>query len=91
MILLELNNGPNDIRNSNLNNMYKDQKEFNDNSSEAKKVLKTLDYLNEVFKENTPELKPYYAVSFYLLILKLLDKYVITNMEDKIFNFFFRF
>ena len=91
MILLELNNGPNDIRNSNLNNMYKDQKEFNDNSSEAKKVLKTLDYLNEVFKENTPELKPYYAVSFYLLISKLLDKYVITNMEDKIFNFFLDF
>ena len=80
-----------DIRNKNLNNMYKDQKEFNASSPEAKKVLRTLDYLNKIFKENTPELKPYYAVSFYLLISTLLDKYVITNMEDKIFEFFLEF
>ncbi len=91
MILLEINKGPNDIRNSNLNNMYKDQKEFNENSSEAKKVLKTLDYLNNIFKENTPELKPYYAVTFYLLISTLMDKYVIANMEDDIFKFFLEF
>ena len=48
-------------------------------------------FINKIFKENTPELKPYYAVSFYLLISTLLDKYVITNMEDKIFEFFLEF
>ena len=91
MILLELNKGPNDIRNSNLNNMYKDQKEFNENSSEAKKVLRTLDYLNNIFKENTPELKPYYAVTFYLLISTLMDKYVIIDLENDLFKFFLEF
>jgi hypothetical protein len=91
MILLELNDGPTDIRNKNLNNMYKDQKEFNASSPEAKKVLRTLDYLNKIFKENTPELKPYYAITLYLMISTLMDKYVIGNLEDNIFKFFLNF
>lgn len=91
MILLELNGGPTDIRNSNLNNMYKEHKNFDKNSSEAKKVIKTLDYLNRVFKENTPELKPYYVISYYLLVSRFLDKYVVTNLESIFFDFFLDF
>jgi len=45
MILLELTKGPTDIRNKNLNDMYKEQKNFDKNNSDSKKVIKTLDYL----------------------------------------------
>ena len=91
MILLELTKGPTDIRNKNLNDMYKEQKNFDKNNSDSKKVIKTLDYLNNIFKEYTPDLKPYYALTFYLLISRLMGKYVITNMEDDIFKFFLEF
>jgi len=91
MILLELNNGPTDIRNSNLNSMYKINKNFDSNSSEAKKILRTLEYLNNIFEDKTPELKPYYAITFYLLISRLMDKYVVTNMEKDFFKFFLEF
>ena len=91
MILLELSKGATDIRNKNLNDMYKEQKNFDTNNSDAKKVIRTLEYLNKIFKEKTPELKPYYVLTFYLLISRLMDKYVITNLEDDIFKFFLDF
>ncbi len=91
MVLLEINNGPTDIKNSSLTNMYKEEKDFDSKGLTAKKVIKTLDYLDRIFKENTPELKQHYAVSFYMLISKLLDKYVIQGMEEDIFKFFINF
>jgi len=91
MILLELSKGATDIRNKNLNDMYKEQRNFDTNNPDAKKVIRTLEYLNKIFKEKTPELKPYYVLTFYLLISRLMDKYVITNLEDDIFKFFLDF
>jgi hypothetical protein len=91
LILLEINGDPIDVRNSNLNNLYKDHKDFDENSIIAKKIKRTLDYLNKVFEEHTPELAPYYVQSMYMLISRLLENYVIDNLEKSIFNFFIDF
>ena len=91
LILLEINGEATDVRNSNLNNLYKDNKDFDENSNVAKKIKKTISYLNKIFEEHTPELKPYYVQSMYMLISKLLDKHVIDDLEKPIFNFFLEF
>jgi len=91
LILLEINGEGTDVRNSNLNNLYKEHKDFDENSNVAKKIKKTISYLDRVFEEHTPELKPYYVQSMYMLISKLLDKFVIDNLEKSIFKFFLGF
>ena len=61
LILLEINGEPTDVRNSNLNNMYKKEKDFDENSTVAKKIKKTISYLDSVFENKTTELQPYYV------------------------------
>ena len=91
LILLEINGEPTDVRNSNLNNMYKKEKGFDENSTIAKKIKKTISYLDSVFENKTPELQPYYVQTMYMMISKLLENHVIDNLEKDIFNFFLKF
>ncbi len=57
MVCLELAGGPTNIRDADLNRMYREQKAFDSKSSEAKAVVKVLNVLNEIFTEKTPELE----------------------------------
>jgi hypothetical protein len=88
---LELSGQPCNIKNADLNKMYNENIAFDQNSQKAKKINKVLDYLYKVFPKKTPELEWYSVISLYMIISNLLDKYVMTNTETKIYKWFIDF
>ena len=93
MILLYLNRdtGICNIKDKELNTMYEAYKDFDTSSSEAKMIVKILDYLDTMFPKKTPELKRYSVVSLFLLIMDLITKYDIRDREAEIAEWFIDF
>lgn len=91
MTLLELNGGPCNLRDANLNAMYKDQAVFDQQSPKARKVRRVLNYLLECFPGKTPELERYNAVSLYALVSHLLEGYVIQSRSKCVADWFLSF
>ncbi len=91
MCLLYLNKGICNIKDKDLNNMYENHKDFDENSSDAKGIIKVLDYLNSIFEKKTPELKRYSVVSLFILIMDLMPNYDIRDREKEIFEWFIEF
>ncbi len=92
MTLLELEGSLTNIKNADLNKMYTENKEFDDNSKEAKKVKKVLDYLLKVFPEKTPELRRgNIVISLYAIASQLLNGYIISERFEDIRNWFIDF
>ena len=90
-MLLELNGGARNIKNTDLEKMYKENADFDPESAEAKKINKVLNYLARTFPETTPELKQGNVISLYIIISMLLEKYAIPNYETKIGKWFIDF
>ena len=90
-MLLELNGGVRNIKNTDLEKMYLENEEFDFESPEAKKINKVLNYLEKTFPEKTPELKQGNVISLYIIISMLLEKYAISDFETKIGKWFIDF
>ena len=86
MALLELEGGPANVKNADLNRMYKDHREFNVGGPKVAKIRRTLGYLKELFPQKTPELERYSVVSLYLLVSHLLERYVINGRQPTTCN-----
>jgi hypothetical protein len=71
------------IKSADLDKMYIEQKNFNHNSKEAKKVIQVLEYMNKCFLEKTPELERYSVVSLYILFSHLIEKYSFKELTHK--------
>ena len=71
--------------------MYEKYKDFESNSSEAKNIIRILDYLNRMFPSKVPELKRYSVISLFILIMDLLPNYDIRNREAEIAKWFIVF
>ncbi len=91
MCLLAINGGLCNVKDKDLNNMYYNNKDFNDQSSVAKKVTSTLNYLNMMYDGQSPVLKRYNVISLYALILDLSNNYVIKGREKEIGEWFTNF
>lgn len=91
MCALFLNKGICNVKDKDLNNMYENNKDFDENSLEAKGIVKVLDYLNSVFEKKIPELKRYSVVSLFILIMDLMPNYDIRGREKEIFDWFVEF
>ena len=91
MIKTELGGGPCNVKNADLNKMYKENSEFDINGLKAKKVKRVLDFLLNAFPEKTPELERYSSVSLYIMVSHLLERYVCHNIEQSIKNWFIEF
>lgn len=91
MILLELGGGPSNIRDRNLNLMYQENTDFDVTSAKAKKVKRVLDYLLEAFPAKTPELERYSAISLYIIVSHLLERYVVQDRQNEIAQWFLGF
>lgn len=91
MIKIELNGGPCNVKNADLNKMYNTNKEFDINGSKAKKIKKVLDFLLQTFPEKTPELERYSTVSMYILVSQLMEKYVYNGKQSALKDWFIDF
>ena len=91
MTLLELEGGPANIKNADLNRMYQAHTNFNSASGKAAKIRRVLNFLRETFPEKTPELERYSAISLYVLVSHLLERYAISSGAAEIANWFIQF
>jgi 5-methylcytosine-specific restriction endonuclease McrA len=91
LTLLTMNGDICDIKDRNLNAMYKDNQDFDVNGDVAKKIKRVLNYLLVMFPDKTPELKRYNVVSIYALIKDLLENYAIKGRESEIAKWFIDF
>lgn len=91
MCLLTLRGEIGNIKDSDLNTMYDENKDFKTDSQKANQVKKILKYLHKMFPEKTPELKRYNVISLYILISELIETYVITGREKEIADWFISF
>jgi len=89
--LLELGGGPCNVKDHDLNSMYKNLTDFDASSSCAKKIKRVLDFLFKVFPEKTPELERYNVISLYTLVSHLLERYVIMGREKDLSTWFLEF
>ena len=79
------------IKDKDLNTMYEDNRDFNENSAEAKTVFKILDYMNTMFPSKCPELKRYNVISLFALIMDMMPNYDIRDREKDIAEWFIAF
>ncbi len=91
MIKVELEGGPCNVKNADLNKMYERNKDFDSNGNKAKKVKKVLSFLLRSFPVKTPELERYSTLSLYLVVSCLMEKYVYNGLEESIKNWFIKF
>lgn len=91
MIRIELQAGPCNVKNADLNKMYENNEDFETNGSKAKKIRRVLDFLLRAFPEKTPELERYSVLSFYLLVSFLIERYVTADLEKSLHDWFISF
>lgn len=90
IVCLELSGGPTNIKNADLNRMYR-QRDFDNSSREARALKRTLDLLVELFPEKTPELTRFNVISLYCVVSELLNAYVRNEFAPLLRDWFIEF
>jgi len=91
MAAIELNGGPCNVKNANLNSMYEEYRDFDRTGPKTKKIRRTLDFLLKAFPEKTPELERYSVITLYSMVSHCLEKYVIQDRHDDLSSWFIAF
>ncbi|WP_161954061.1 HNH endonuclease family protein [Candidatus Methylomirabilis limnetica] len=81
IVRLELAGGPVNVKNTDLNKMYVENKDFDPKAPVAKAVQRTLSLLSEIFPDKTPELERFNLVSVYCVLSELLRQYVLEDFK----------
>lgn len=89
--LLTINGGICNIKERDLNKMYQDYKDFSNTSDVAKKIKSTLNYLDKIFENKSPELKRYNVISMFILMQEMRDNYNLIDREKEIYEWFIDF
>lgn len=89
--LIELNGGPCNVKNADLNRMYESYEDFDETSAKAKKVRRVLDFLYAAFPATTPELERFNVISLYTMVSHLLETYVVKERAEEIADWFISF
>lgn len=90
-ILIELEGGPTNVKDSALNRMYESHVDFDTSGVKARKIKQVYNFLNRAFPEETPELVRYNFINLYCLASLLLDRYVWDGLEPKLNRWFLEF
>jgi len=91
MTLIELNGGPCNRKNANLNAMYAEHAAFDAVGKKARKVKRVLDYLARAFPEKAPELERYSVLSLFGLVSHCLERYAFSDTERALREWFIGF
>lgn len=91
MCLLAMNGNIVNIKDKDLNEMYWNNTDFDENCDSARNIRKILNYMDIMFPTKSPELKSYSVISLFLLIMDLLPNYDIKDRHEEIANWFIDF
>ncbi len=91
MCLLALKGNITNVKDKDLNDMYLNNMEFDENCEPAKNIRRILDYLNNMFPSKSPELQRYSVVSLFLLIMDLMPNYDIRDRDKELADWFIKF
>jgi len=89
--LLELAGEPANVKDGDLNKMYRNNKTFDASGGPAKKIRRVYDFLLKAFPAKTPELERYSVITLYCLASLLLDRYVTDGVAEKLRQWFIAF
>jgi hypothetical protein len=87
-VRLESAGGPVNVKDRDLNKLYREGHSFDTNGMEAKAVRRTLDLLRAVFPEKTPELTRYNVIALYAGVAELVASYVKSDFEPVVNQWF---
>jgi hypothetical protein len=87
-VCLDLAGGPTNIKDADLNRMYRANEDFNEGRSDVRRVL---DVLSRVFDDRTPELTRYNVVTLFCMVSELLASYVRNEWEPVFRSWFLQF
>lgn len=90
-VLIELSDGPTNIRDDDLNRMYETHRRFDLKGATANKIRRTYDFLLKTFPEKTPELDRHSVIALYCLASELIDRYVAEDLAQKLHRWFIGF
>ena len=91
LVCLEINGGPTNIKNADLNKMYENNEEFDDKGDIARSVRRVLDFLVQLFPERTPELERYNVITLYCVVSELMRQYVVAEINPQLRKWFLDF
>jgi Protein of unknown function DUF262/HNH endonuclease len=91
MVLVEVAGGSTNVKNADLNKMYRDHKDFDPKGDKARKVKRVMDFLVAAFPEKTPNLERYSLLSLYMMTSHLLDRYAFQARQMDLANWFIAF
>jgi hypothetical protein len=91
LVCLELAGEPTNVKNADLNRMYKDNADFDPKCQDAKDVQRILTILADVFPEKTPELERYNVISLYCVVAELLRQYSFEDVRPLLHDWFLSF
>jgi len=80
LVCLELAGAPVNIKDADLNRMYRSNENFNATSVEGRSVNRRLNFLSEIFTERTPELERYNVIALYCVFAELQRSYAFANL-----------
>ena len=90
-ILIELEGGPTNVRDADLNEMYKKYAKFDKTGKIARKIKKTYDFLLKAFPEQTPELEKGNVINLYCISSILIKRYVLKGLAKQLAKWFIAF
>ena len=91
LVCLELAGGPINVKDGDLNRMYKQHDKFDPAGLVAKAVRRTLDLLASTFPDKTPELERFNAVALYGVFAELQRAYAIQSIKGELRDWFLGF
>jgi len=91
MVCLEVAGGPTNVKDGDLNRLYKSNANFDINGKIAKAVQRTLGLLAEVFPDKTPELERYNVIALYCVFADLQRAYVVSDIKPNLRDWFLDF
>jgi hypothetical protein len=90
-ILIEVEGGPTNVKDADLNRLYDENAEFDVNGPIAKKVRKVFDFLLTTFPQKAPELERYNVINLYCIASKLIGGYVWQDLARPLADWFIAF
>jgi hypothetical protein len=91
LVCLELAGGPANVKDGDLNRMYKSHAQFDTQGKAARSVKRTLDLMAEVFPDKTPELERFNVVALYGVFAELQASYVVSEAKPGLRSWFLDF